>query len=125
MDADELQRTCQETGGLFLESSKTDVEDIVNLLSETIKSSKATLSFVRDRTTAEKTSIFVDNSLDNGDYRPEAKVSGGIAGATLASPSGKLNFLNICIWTLFTNKPILQVTSRSTCMMTAQSKLLV
>ena len=38
--ADALQTTCQETGGLFIESSKVDVADIVALLSQSIKTSE-------------------------------------------------------------------------------------
>ena len=37
----------------------------------------------------QQTSIFVDNSLDTGDYQPEVKVSGELDEAKLSSPSGK------------------------------------
>ena len=39
-----LQDTCQATGGLFIESSKVDVSDIVALLSKSIESSKVSFS---------------------------------------------------------------------------------
>ena len=39
-DAAALQKTCEETGGRFIESSKVDVDDIVGLLSQSIKSSE-------------------------------------------------------------------------------------
>ena len=35
-----LQETCKATGGLFIESSKVDVSDIMALLSKSIESSK-------------------------------------------------------------------------------------
>ena len=35
-----LRETCSATGGLFMESSKIDVGDIVALLSQSIESSK-------------------------------------------------------------------------------------
>ena len=38
--APELQETCEQTGGKFIESSKVDVDDIVGLLSQTIKTSE-------------------------------------------------------------------------------------
>ena len=39
-----LRETCTQTGGLFMESSKTDVDDIVALLSQSIESSKVTIT---------------------------------------------------------------------------------
>ena len=38
--ANALQKTCEETGGSFIESSKADVDDIVALLSQSIKTSE-------------------------------------------------------------------------------------
>ena len=35
-----LAETCEETGGLLIESSKVDVDDIVGLLSQSIKTSE-------------------------------------------------------------------------------------
>ena len=35
-----LEETCEETGGLLIESSKVDVDDIVGLLSQSIKTSE-------------------------------------------------------------------------------------
>ena len=45
-DADALQMTCEKTGGRFIESSKVDVDDIVALLSQSIKSSEVRLSSI-------------------------------------------------------------------------------
>ena len=35
-----LRETCAQTGGLFMESSKTGVDEIVKLLSKSIEASK-------------------------------------------------------------------------------------
>ena len=43
--APELQETCEQIGGKFIESSKVDVDDIVGLLSETIKTSEVSTRY--------------------------------------------------------------------------------
>ena len=40
IDAEALKNTCSQTGGVFIESSKSDVDDIVALLSQSIQTSK-------------------------------------------------------------------------------------
>ena len=43
--APEVQETCEQIGGKFIESSKVDVDDIVGLLSETIKTSEVSTRY--------------------------------------------------------------------------------
>ncbi len=44
-----LQETCAQTGGLFMESSKVDVDKIVALLSKSIESSKVNILITQRR----------------------------------------------------------------------------
>ena len=43
VDEEALQHICTGSGGQFLESSKTDVQDIVTLLSQSIQTSQVNL----------------------------------------------------------------------------------
>lgn len=102
--APDLKLICSQTGGLFIEISKVDVEDIVNLLSQSIKTSQATLSYTTELSGATKTKIFVDNSLMNIDgSRVETKVSGSLSEVSLRSPNSMIYFetLHFVIHILF------------------------
>ena len=111
-NADALQITCEKTGGRFIESSKVDVDDIVALLSQSIKSSEVrnpksgqkyfpkfhSLSFqsvigsqtgLKEKT---KVPIYVDSSIDDHNYRIHAKVTGKAQEVILHSPSGTSMF---------------------------------
>ncbi len=71
-------------------SSNSDANDIVKLLSESIKSTRATISLTQEMTGSKDTSIYVDNSLDNSEYRTGVRVSGALGEASLVSPKGKI-----------------------------------
>ena len=90
IDADALKSTCSETGGVFIESSKSDVDDIVALLSQSIQTSQATLAFITEREKESVTDIHIDNSITEDCYRIGIKLTGSFSLAQLATPDGSL-----------------------------------
>ena len=90
IDAEALKNTCSQTGGVFIESSKADVDDIVALLSQSIQTSKATLSLIGERSQESQTDIHVDNSIAEDCYRIGIKLTGSLQLAQLATPDGSI-----------------------------------